>query len=56
MRSKFDPKEKALDSVTRLLAKANVVSEDINLAILDWKKKPPDPDFENLLEPKIENQ
>jgi hypothetical protein len=55
MRSKFNPKEKALDPVTRLLTKATVNSEDINLAISDWKKKPPDPDFKNFLEPEIEN-
>jgi hypothetical protein len=56
MRSKFNPKEKTLDPVTRLLSKANVNSEDINLAISDWKKKPPDPDFENFLEPEIDEQ
>ena len=55
MRSKFNPKEKALDPVTRLLSKATVNSEDINLAISDWKNKPPDPDFKNFLEPEIEN-
>jgi hypothetical protein len=54
--AKFNPKDKNLDPVTRLLSRANVNSSDVSAAIGDWKKKPPDPDFENFLEPEIDER
>jgi|GEM_PF-7122586 len=53
MTDKFNPEDKSLQPVARLLERAEVTADDIQKAIDDWKKKPPDDEFKNLLEPEI---
>jgi hypothetical protein len=53
MTDKFNPEDKNLQPISQLLGKAEVTADDIQKAIDDWKKKPPDPEFKNLLEPEI---
>ena len=53
MADKFNPEDKNLQPVARLLERAEVTADDIQKAIDDWKKKPPDEEFKNLLEPEI---
>lgn len=53
MADKFIPEDKNLQSIGQLLGRANVTANDIQKAIDDWKKKPPDSEFKNLLEPEI---
>ena len=53
MTDKFNPEDKSLQPIARLLERAEVTADDIQKAIDDWKKKPPDDEFKNLLEPEI---
>ncbi|BBG57863.1 hypothetical protein [uncultured phage] len=53
MTDKFNPEDKSLQPIGRLLERAEVTADDIQKAIDDWKKKPPDDEFKNLLEPEI---
>jgi hypothetical protein len=53
MADKFNPEDKNLQPISQLLGRAEVTANDIQKAIDDWKKKPPDPEFKNLLEPEI---
>ena len=53
MADKFNPEDKNLQPIGQLLERAEVTANDIQKAIDDWKKKPPDDEFKNLLEPKI---
>ena len=53
MTDKFNPEDKNLQPIARLLERAEVTADDIQKAIDDWKKKPPDEEFKNLLEPEI---
>ena len=53
MTDKFNPEDKNLQPVARLLERSEVTTDDIQKAIDDWKKKPPDDEFKNLLEPEI---
>ena len=53
MADKFNPEDKNLQPISRLLGRAEVTADDIQKAIDDWKKKPPDLEFKNLLEPEI---
>ena len=53
MTDKFNLEDKNLQPIGQLLERAKVTSDDIQKAIDDWKKKPPDDEFKNLLEPEI---
>ena len=53
MTDKFNPEDKNLQTIARLLERAEVTADDVQKAIDDWKKKPPDNEFKNLLEPEI---
>ena len=53
MADKFNPEDKNLQPIGQLLGRAEVTADDIQKAIDDWKKKPPDDEFKNLLEPEI---
>ncbi len=53
MTDKFNPEDKNLQPISQLLERAKVTANDIQKAIDDWKKKPPDDEFKNLLEPEI---
>ena len=44
-----------LPNIIELIATAEVTDSDIQEAINDWKNKPPDEIYTNLIEPEIEN-
>lgn len=51
----FIPKDPSLDPAGELVARGNVTEADMSAAIGDWKEEPPDPDFEEILEPELED-
>ena len=44
-----------LPNIIELLEQTTVTEADIEQAIIDWKEKPPDEIYTNLIEPEIEN-
>jgi len=44
-----------LPNIIELIATAEVTDADIQEAINDWKNKPPDEIYTNLIDPEIEN-
>lgn len=52
---KFIPENKELDPIPRLLNKSETSDKDIEEAIEDWKKDPPDDKFKDILEAEIDD-
>lgn len=51
----FQPTDPALPPIAQLLSLATVTDSDLEAAIEAWKKKPPDPGYELILEAEIED-